>query len=95
MPEFLSPKRGKQFQKLTVSSKNQPGKLNESSTSFICSISDGTRPDSENIDHLSLWNQLPLSLRAKPPTDVYKIHSISHQNLKQNPQNFLELINTL
>ena len=75
---------------------DQPHELNDPLTSFICSISDGTRPDSGNTDHLSLLNQLPLSLRAKPPTDVYKIHSISHQNLKQNPQNFfLELINTL
>ena len=79
-----------------MSSKNQPSKLNDSLTFFICSVSDGTTPDSGNIDHLSLLNQLPLSLRAKPPTDVYKIHKVSHQNLKQNPQNFFpELINTL
>ena len=54
---------------------NQPGELNDPLTFFISSISDGTRADSGNTDHLSLLNQLPLSLWAKSPTDVGKIHS--------------------
>ena len=44
-------------------------------TSFLCFVSDSTRTDSENTDHLSLLNPLPSSLWAKSPTDIGKIHS--------------------
>ena len=44
-------------------------------TSFICSISDGTRADPGNTDHLSLLKQLPPSLWAKSLTNIGKIHS--------------------
>ena len=39
-----------------------PGELNDPLTSFIFSVSDGTRAHSGNTDHLSLLNQLPFSL---------------------------------
>ena len=40
---------------------NQPGELNNSLTSFIFSISDGTKADSGKTDYLSLLNKLPPS----------------------------------
>ena len=43
-------------------------------TSFICSVSDGTRADSGNTDHLSLLSQLSLSLWARSPSGVGKVH---------------------
>lgn len=44
---------------------SQPGELNDPLTSLIRSVSDGTRADSGNTDHLSLLNQLPLALWGK------------------------------
>ena len=44
---------------------SQPGELNDSLTSFICFVFDGTRVYSGNTDHLPLLNQLPPSLLAK------------------------------
>ena len=78
---------------------NQPGELKDPLMSFICSISDSIKADSENTDHLSLLNQLPLSLWAKSPTDVnhITIHRVPPIKIqKDSPQNFFpELINTL
>lgn len=45
---------------------------------FYLSVSDGTRADSRNTDHLSLLNQLPLSSWTKSPSDVGKILNASH-----------------
>ena len=52
-----------------------PGELNDPLTSFICSISDDTRAESGNTDHLSVLNQPLPFLWAKFPTDIGKIHS--------------------
>ena len=99
MLEFLSPQRGKYSIILEFDSchqSNQPGELNDTLTSFICFISDGTRADSGNTDHLTLLNQLPLSLWAKSPTDVGKIHSVSPIKIQTDPTNLSpELINIL
>ena len=70
---------------------NQPGELHDTLTSFICCVSDNTRADSVNTDHLSLLNQLPLSLRAKSPTDVGKIHSTPPIKIQTDPSVFPEL----
>lgn len=55
------------------------GELNDPLTSFICSISDGTRTDSGKRNHPSLppplLNQLPHSLRAKSSADIGNIPS--------------------
>ena len=57
--------------------RNQSGELNNPLIYFISFISYSTRADSGNTDHLSLLNQLPLTLYAKSPTDIGKIHSAS------------------
>ena len=54
-------------------------------TSFISSVSDGTRADSGNTDHLSLLNQLPLSPWAKSPTDIGKFHSSPPIKIRIDP----------
>ena len=56
---------------------HQPGKLNDPFDSFICSVSDSSRVDFGNTDHLSLLNQPPPSLWAKSPTDI--------SNFKEHP----------
>lgn len=55
--------------------KSQPGELNGPLPSFICSISDGTIPESGDTDHLFLLDQLPSSLQAKTSTDIDRIPS--------------------
>ena len=56
-------------------------------------ISDDNKIDSGNTDHLSLLNQLPLSLWAKSPTDVGKIHSTPPIKIKIDPSKPLLRIN--
>lgn len=78
MMKFLFFQKGKIIVDIDGSYQSKsPGELNYPLTSFICSIADVTRVDSGNCHHLSLLNQLPLSLGAKSPTDVGKIHNVS------------------
>ena len=56
-------------------------------------ISDDNKIDSGNTDHLSLLNQLPLSLWAKSPTDVGKIHSTPPIKIQIDPSKPLPRIN--
>ena len=62
-------------------------------TSFICSLSDDTRTYSVNTDHLPLLNQLPLSLWAKSPTDVGKIHRAPPIEIQIKPLKPISKIN--
>ena len=65
----------------------QQCELNDSLISFICSISDDTRADSGNTDHLSLLNQLPSFLWAKSPLTVAKFTAHLPSRFKQISQN--------
>ena len=64
---------------------SQPGELNDPLTSFICSVSNGSGTDSGNTDHLSLLNQLPLSLWANSPIGIGKIHSVPPIKIQRDP----------
>ena len=57
---FLSPKREIILELNSNQQSRPPAELNDPTTSFICSISDGTRADSGNTNHLTLINHLPL-----------------------------------
>lgn len=75
---------------------SQPGELNDSLTSSICSISDGTRAESRDTDHLSLLIQHhPLHGQN---LQLLLAESMMHlpSRFKYSPQNLSpELINTL
>ena len=71
----------------------QEGELKDPLTSFICSISDGTRADSGNTDHLSLLNQLPPFLWVKSPTYAGKIHSTPLIKIQIDPSKPLPRVN--
>lgn len=60
---------------------------------LICFISDDTRDDSGSIDHLSLFNQLQLSLCAKSSTDIGKIYSTPPIKIQIDPSKHLPSIN--
>ena len=72
---------------------SQAGELNDTLTSFICYISDDTRTDSGNSEHLSILNQVPHSLQAKSPIDIGKIHSIPPIKIQIDPWKHLPGIN--
>ena len=56
---------------------DQPHELNDPLTSFICSILDGTRADSENTDNLSLIKSGTTFLKGKISQDIGKIHCVN------------------
>lgn len=69
------------------------GESSRTSTSFTCSISDGTGAGSKDTNHLSLLGQLPPSLWAKFSTDIGKIHSVPPSKIQIDPSPPLPRVN--
>lgn len=72
---------------------NQSGKLNDPSTSFICSISDSSIAEPGSPDQFSLLGQLPSSLWAKSSIDIGRTHSASPIKIQTDSSKSLPRIN--
>lgn len=70
---------------------SQPGELSDILTSFVCSISDGTRAGDN--DHVFLLDQLPSPLWEKSTTDTGRINTTSPIKIHIYPSKPLPRIN--
>lgn len=73
----------------------QSSELNRFSTSFICSVFDGTVAESKSTDQLSPLYQLPSCSWAKSSTNIVRTHSAPHIKIQTDPSKPLPRISFL